>query len=97
MIFFQDVIALIVIFFIFGFFIGRVYLISLELLLKQSTSQKGAKAGLFESAIGLGGSLSPLVSGLLAGWNLLLPFLFYAIISFLAFLFNFIFMRQKSS
>ena len=74
----QDPLIIAVIMGIFGFFGGLIYLQSLELLLRQESKLKGAKAGLFESAIGLGGTLSPLFAGFLGEISLLLPFLTFA-------------------
>ncbi len=67
-----------VILFITGFFVGRTYLVSLELLLKYEQEKKGAKAGIFESLIGIGSALSPLVAGMIATINLKMPYYFFA-------------------
>ena len=73
-----------IIFFITGFFIGRTYLVSLELLLKYEQEKKGAKAGIFESVVGIGSALSPLFAGMIATINLKMP---YFIIAFIMFVF----------
>ena len=65
---------------IIGFFIGKIYYVSLELLLKYEHEQKGAKAGLFESAIGFGGSITPFIAGYLAMMSLTLPFVFFGVV-----------------
>jgi MFS family permease len=75
----RDPVIISILFFIFGFFIGRVYYSSLELLMKQENSAKGAKAGLFESAIGLGASLSPLIAGFLGEILIILPFIVFGL------------------
>ncbi|TFG04773.1 MAG: MFS transporter [Promethearchaeota archaeon] len=66
------------IFFIIGFFVGRSYLVSLELMLKYEQEKKGAKAGIFESSVGIGSALSPLIAGSIAIINLKLPFFIFA-------------------
>ena len=67
-----------IIFFITGFFIGRTYLVSLELLLKYEQEKKGAKAGIFESIVGIGSALSPLFAGMIATINLKMPYFIVA-------------------
>jgi MFS family permease len=64
--------------FIAGLFVGRIYFVSLELLLKNENQGKGAKAGLFESAIGMGSGLSPLIAGALATVTLWFPFMIFS-------------------
>ncbi len=71
-----------IIFFITGFFIGRTYLVSLELLLKYEQEKKGAKAGIFESIVGIGSALSPLFAGMIATINLRMPYFIFALIVF---------------
>jgi len=72
-----------IIFFITGFFIGRSYLVSLELLLKYEREKKGAKAGIFESIVGIGSALAPLIAGIIATVNLKMPYFIFAFIVFL--------------
>jgi len=67
-----------IIFFITGFFVGRTYLVSLELLLKYEQEKKGAKAGIFESIVGIGSALSPLFAGMIATINLKMPYFIVA-------------------
>ena len=67
-----------IIFFITGFFVGRTYLVSLELLLKYEQEKKGAKAGIFESIVGIGSALSPLLAGIIATINLKMPYFIVA-------------------
>ena len=55
-------------------FSGHNYAVSLDLLLVYETKEKSTKAGLFESSIGLGSSLAPVIAGLLAEIYLQLPF-----------------------
>ncbi len=76
----SNVIAIGVILFFTGLVLGRLYYISLELLMMYEKKEKGKKAGIFESLIGLGGIISPLISGLLAELILNLPFLFHGIL-----------------
>lgn len=74
LIFLQDPWLIAIVIGVFGFFGGLVYLQILEILLRQEKKAKGAKAGLFESTIGLGGSLAPLFAGLMGEIYLVLPF-----------------------
>ncbi len=62
-----------------GLMVGRLYYISLELIMNYEKKEKGKKAGFFESFIGLGVIISPLIAGILAEINLTLPFIFYSI------------------
>ncbi|MFX1259249.1 MAG: MFS transporter [Promethearchaeota archaeon] len=71
------------IFFICGFFMGRTYLVSLELLLKYEQEEKGAKAGIFECVIGFGVAFTPLIAGLIAAVDLKLPFILFSISAFI--------------
>jgi MFS family permease len=75
---------------IFGFFIGRQYLTSLNLLLVQEKKSKGAKAGLFEGFIGFGTIFSPIIAGIIAEFDNILPFFVFAIVSLALFLFSII-------
>ncbi len=79
---------------IFGFFGGLIYLQTLEMLLRQEKRAKGAKAGLFESTIGLGGSLSPLAAGLLGEISLLMPFGVFSGLVFIFFILNYFLARN---
>lgn len=72
----------------FGVFSGLIYKSSLELLLESEEEAKGAKAGLFESAIGVGSASSPIIAGLLAEIILILPFFVYSSIALIVFLIN---------
>ncbi|TFG15153.1 MAG: MFS transporter [Promethearchaeota archaeon] len=81
--FFYPPILVSIILFIIGFFVGRTYLVSLELILKFEKEKKGAKAGLFESIVGIGSALSPLISGIIATIDLKMPFFIFAFIVFL--------------
>ena len=83
-----------IIFFITGFFIGRTYLVSLELLLKYEQEKKGAKAGIFESVVGIGSALSPLFAGMIATINLKMPFFIFAFIMFV-FVVVSVFLKKK--
>ena len=65
--------------FFIGLLVGRLYYVSLELLMIYEKKEKGKKAGFFESFIGLGVIISPLIAGVLAEISLTLPFMFYSI------------------
>jgi len=82
---------------IFGLFGGLIYFQTLEMLLRHEQRAKGAKAGLFESMIGLGGSLSPLLAGFLAEIDLLLPFGVFAGFTFIFFLLQYFFTKNVLS
>ncbi len=74
-------ILIILIFIAFGGLLGHQYFSSLELLLKNEREGKGAKAGIFESAVGFGSVLSPVIAGGLGEINLRLPFLGFGLFS----------------
>ncbi|TXT67539.1 MAG: membrane protein of unknown function [Promethearchaeota archaeon] len=93
MLFIHTLGILIMVFIAFGLCSGLIYKSSLELLLYYEKEAKGAKAGLFESAIGLGSALTPFIAGLFAELLLILPFMIFAIIAFIVFLCNLIFDR----
>lgn len=80
---FYPPILIAIIFFITGFFIGRIYLVSLELLLKYEQENKGAKAGIFESIVGFGSALAPLFAGMIATIDLKMPYFIFASIVFI--------------
>lgn len=66
---------------------GIVYASSLDLMLYQSQKRKGAKAGIFESMVGLGSILAPLIAGWIArNTDLIIPFYVFAGLTFLIFL-----------
>ncbi len=77
---FKNPIILGSILFVSGFLAGRVYYNSLELTLKYQKQDKGAKAGIFESVVGLGSAVTPILSGHLAELNLSLPFYIFGTI-----------------
>ena len=79
--FVSETLILMTLMLISGFLAGRIYYISLELTLKLQNEGKGAKAGIFESIVGLGSSLIPILSGILAERGLSLPFLIVGIFS----------------
>jgi MFS family permease len=91
MIWLTNPVLIFIVLFISGIMIGRIYLNSLAILLHHEQKQKGAKAGLFESFIGFGSSISPVLAGALAEYTYWLPFLGFAIIGviFLIVLFRF--------
>jgi MFS family permease len=79
--------------FFIGLMLGRLYYISLELLMNYEKKEKGKKAGIFESFVGLGAIISPLIAGILAEITLTLPFIFYSIFTVSIFISLFIFKR----
>ena len=83
-----------IIFFITGFFIGRIYLVSLDLLLKYEQEKKGAKAGIFESIVGFGSALAPLFAGMIATIDLKMPYFIFASLVFI-FVVVHIFLKKK--
>jgi DHA1 family tetracycline resistance protein-like MFS transporter len=83
------------IFLIFGFFIGLIYVSSLDLLIVHE-KEKGAKAGLFESTIGLGAMLSPFIAGVLGQFLAFLPFVVFSILVLILFFIN-LFLKSKDA
>lgn len=92
--FFYPPILIMVILFITGFFIGRTYLVSLELILKYEKDKKGAKAGIFESIVGIGSAFSPLIAGIIATIDLKMPFYTFSIIVFTFFIIHIVFKKD---
>lgn len=64
-----------------GLLIARTYITVFETMIGQEKAAKGAKAGLFESFLGIGMSLTPLIAGWLGNFHLLLPFLIFGIVT----------------
>ena len=89
----KNVIVISIVFGIFGFFIGRQYLFSLNLLLEHEKERKGAKAGIFESFIGFGTIFSPIIAGSIAEFNNILPFYIFSALAFVVFGVVFIMLR----
>jgi fucose permease len=82
--------------FTFGFFAGLIYLSALDLLIIQKQKGKSTIAGLFESTIGIGAALTPIIAGILAETNVRIPFYFFAMLSLAIFILNkFVFMKKK--
>ncbi|MFX1298976.1 MAG: hypothetical protein ACFFD2_29475, partial [Promethearchaeota archaeon] len=77
-----------------GFFMGRTYLVSLELLLKYEQEEKGAKAGIFECVIGFGVAFTPIIAGLIAVVDLKLPFIIFSIGAFIFVIIHFILQKN---
>jgi predicted MFS family arabinose efflux permease len=75
-----DMILISIILFCLGLCIGTTYFISLELTLKYESGGKGAKAGWFESMVGLGTGIGPLIAGKIAEIQLQAPFLFVCVV-----------------
>jgi len=74
------IIPLGIILFCLGLCVGTTYFVSLELTLKHESSGKGARAGWFESMVGLGTGIVPLIAGKIAEIQLQAPFLFVCVI-----------------
>jgi MFS family permease len=77
-----------------GFTQGLVYMSSLEMLMQKEKESKGAVAGLFESAVGIGSAFSPILAGLLAEIDMMLPFFVFAGITFFIYFFNLFLARR---
>ncbi len=75
-------ISLSILFVIAGIAAAVLYVTSLELLMKIEKKAKSTAAGVFDSFIGLGAALSPLIAGVLAVSSLILPFVGYAIVAY---------------
>jgi len=75
-----DMVLISIILFCLGLCIGTTYFISLELTLKNESGGKGAKAGWFESMVGLGTGIAPLIAGKIAEIQLQAPFLFVCVV-----------------
>ncbi|MFO8018315.1 MAG: MFS transporter [Promethearchaeia archaeon] len=89
---FVDVVGIIfVIILIFGVCAGLIYKSSLEILLVSEEEKKATKAGLFESMIGIGSGLSPIIAGYLAEIALIFPFFIFGIVASLIFFINLFF------
>lgn len=86
-----------IVFAIFGFFIGRQYLFSLNLLLEQEKEKKGAKAGIFESFIGFGTIFSPIIAGYIAQFDNILPFYIFSAVAFIVFGIVFLLLKKIQS
>ncbi len=72
--------------FLIGLMLGRLYYVSLELIMIYEKKEKGKKAGFFESFIGLGVIISPIIAGFLAEITLILPFIFFSIFTVIVFI-----------
>jgi MFS family permease len=77
-----------------GLCAGLLFLTSLEILLKYERKSKSTVAGMFESFIGFGAAITPLIAGWLASFSLILPFIVFAIIVFIVLLMSLIFKRK---
>ncbi len=70
------------------------------MLMHKEKESKGAIAGLFESAVGIGSAFSPILAGLLAEIDLKLPFFVFAGITFFIYFINLFLvkgMKQQSN
>jgi MFS family permease len=96
LIYLKSVILFAVAFYILGFAIGFIYLTSLNLTLHHEKERKGGRAGLFESAIGMGNILSPVIAGWLGSFSLQFPFIVFAIVPLIISLLYFLFFRKAT-
>ena len=80
MVLLKNPILLAIVFVFSGVLVARNYLTALNILMQLESKEKGAKAGLFESMVGLGSALAPVFAGWIAELNLLGPFYAFAII-----------------
>jgi MFS family permease len=96
----SNAVLLSIIIFFIGVCAGIVYSSSLDLMLHQVQNKKGAKAGIFESMVGLGSILAPLLTGWVARkTQLAIPFYVVSGITmffFMGFLFLEFIMRKKN-
>ncbi|MGV9172218.1 MAG: MFS transporter [Promethearchaeia archaeon] len=93
--FMESVTIIFVIIFIFGIAAGLIYKSTLEILLLYEHEKKSTKAGLFESMIGIGSALSPIIAGYLAEISLIFPFFIYGLVASLIFLVNFLLQKFR--
>ncbi len=75
-------IPLSILFVISGIAAAVLYVTSIELLMKIEKKSKSTTAGLFDSFIGLGAAISPLIAGILATSSLVLPFIAYGVFAY---------------
>lgn len=88
-------IPLSILFVISGIAAAVLYVTSLELLLKIEKKAKSTAAGIFDSFIGLGAAVSPLIAGVLAASSLVLPFIVYGIFAYSIAILTFALGRQR--
>ena len=93
----RNEIALGILFLISGIAAAVLYVTSLELLLKIERKAKSTAAGVFDSFIGLGAAVSPLIAGLIASKNLLMPFILYAILAYIISIITLILGRKRAN
>lgn len=67
-----------VLFCIAGFLLGLNYIGAIHLTMQLESHAKGTKAGLFESCVGFGSSISPVIAGFLATVSYAFPFYIFA-------------------
>ncbi|MBD3352194.1 MAG: MFS transporter [Candidatus Lokiarchaeota archaeon] len=84
-----------IVFFIFGLIVGLIYLGSLDLLIIHERKSKAGVAGLFESTIGFGAFLAPIIAGFLAEINPNLPFYSFAALVIFVFAMN-MYLKKKA-
>ncbi|MHA1339278.1 MAG: MFS transporter [Promethearchaeota archaeon] len=93
---FDSFYAICIIFAIFGYTAGNNYLSSIDLFVRNEKESKGLITGLFESTIGFGAIISPLLAGIIAENNVILPFFVFGLMSLLFFFISFIFKITKN-
>lgn len=95
LIFLTNSIIISILFFILGLAVGRSYYVSLELLMKYEIERKGAKAGIFESLIGLGSATTPIIAGSLAIFSLIIPFFAFSLFTLILACLLFLYQKKK--
>ena len=84
--FFSSIAIISIIMFLGGICVAIIYSSTLDLMLHEEQKGKGAKAGIFESMVGLGSILTPIVAGALAtGISFTIPFYVMAGVIFVVF------------
>jgi MFS family permease len=95
LIFLTNRIIISILFFILGLAVGSSYYVSLELLMKYELNRKGAKAGIFESLIGFGSAITPIIAGGLALFSLIMPFFTFSLFAIIFGCFLFLYQKKK--
>jgi MFS family permease len=81
---------------IFGFGTGMSYAASIALVLGRWESSRGRAAGVFESMIGFGYFIGPLIGGVLSGFSDIAPYYFGFVLSVAVFLIQLFSEKRKS-
>jgi MFS family permease len=81
---------------LFGFGTGLSYAASISLVLGRWESSRGRAAGVFESMIGFGYFIGPLIGGILSGYSDIAPYYFGFVLSVTIFLIQLFAKKRKS-